>query len=169
VERATCANSGQFRRASEGHRQGCVSRNLDGLLSVTADPGSDILDGIEPIEQTTEYREAAQKCLTFMNSLLDWQAAYSTPGELEARLWSMLAVIQHPVCEGKRLSEFGELLQITRANLSKHVVIFERIHALTPNFGAECTRARAAYMRVHATEPSRSRRAWLRRTQLRNS
>jgi hypothetical protein len=90
--------------------------DLERVLSIKEDESADVIDSIEPVEVTNEFREASKQCLTFLNSLLDYLASYQTPRELEARLWIVLSSFAHPAIEGLNLMEFGQMLELSRAN-----------------------------------------------------
>lgn len=90
-------------------------------------------------------REAGMRYIAFMWGALNYIHEAKGAGEMAIRLWAVSAALDHPACGGRPHSEIAANLGTTRANLSKHIVAFERQNALPPTSSQKSEEARASY------------------------
>jgi hypothetical protein len=130
--------------------------DFDSILACNGAEQPSVIDEIEPVESTNEYREASRRMLAFLFSIIEFLSSYENPKQLETRFWSVALSLQHPCCEGMPALEFAQMLEQTRANLSKHITTFERLNDLQPTLGQKGAR-RGSYLltrMVPATKPA---------------
>jgi hypothetical protein len=117
-----------------------------------------VVDQLEPIEESNEYREASRKMLSFLFRIVEYLSSYQNVRELEVRLWSLASALQHPCLEGLSDLELAEMLGRTRASVSKDVLDFERRNGFTVGLGRKSLATRVKYSFAHgATNRTRDR------------
>ena len=110
-----------------------------------------IFDEIEPLDiGTNEYRETARRMLGFLTRTITFIMEGSDMREKEIRLHAVASALNHPCVAGRSDAKLAEHLEVTRANLSKFVLSFERRTSLPPKSSQKSVQARNAYR--HARE-----------------
>ena len=106
----------------------------------------DPIDDIEPLEnKSTEYREAACKFIACMIGTIEFLRSARNSREAAIRLDLVSYQFNHPDVAGKSLNELGKPHSVTRANMSKHLLNYQRANNLPPVEGQKSVKNRKAY------------------------
>lgn len=119
--------------------------NHDAADDPQASEESDLLDQIEPDEQTNEYREAALRMTAFMYAAFNFIHEARSQNEMAIRFWAVSSAIEHPAIEGRSDSEIARMLGTTRANFSNRIITFEKQTNLPPTMSQKSMKARESY------------------------
>lgn len=102
-------------------------------------------DEIEPINETNEYREAAQKFLGIVVGCIQFLRDARSPGEAAMRLDIVSIVFNHPAVSSFSLADVGRKHNKTRAAISAQILNFQRANGLPPTLAQKSTKSRTSY------------------------
>jgi hypothetical protein len=129
--------------AAESSLARCSDEPVDHL-----EPGVEIEETHDQRERRIEreaFREASLKMIVFMHAAFNFIHEAKTQGEMAIRFHAVSAAIDHPALAGQTHTEIARALGTTRANLSKHIVTFERQNDLPPTLSQKSESARHKY------------------------
>jgi hypothetical protein len=126
--------------------------NHDAADDPRASEESHMLDQIEPEQITNDFREAAQKMVVFLFSAFNYIHEARNQKEVTIRLWAVSSAIEHPVVAGRSDIDLARMLGTTRANLSKHILTFEKQNHLPPTLSQKSIQARNSYSKARKAQ-----------------
>ena len=130
-------------------------RDHDAACDPFACEQSRLLDELEPLDiGLNEYREAAGKMISFMHRVFSFIHEAHNREEVIIRLWAVTSAIEHPAINGRSDLQLAEDLGTTRANLSKHIIAFERRTSLPPTCSQKSVKARGKYRQAREAQLS---------------
>ena len=116
---------------------------------------SKLYDEIEPLDiGTNEYRETSRRMLSFIHKTIGFLLEGEKRKEIIIRAWAVASATEHPFVNGRSDLQLAEDLGTTRANLSKHIIAFERRTSLPPTSSQKSVKARGKYRQAREAQLS---------------